>query len=332
MGKSRSFEHKHILCLRFSAFGDVAMTAVVLRAYAADNPSVRFTLAGPARLAPLFNGPSNLALFPINKKEGVRAIYASLKSLQTPTYVVDLHSVLRTLLLRTRFWLTGIPVAYLHKGRVARRRLLRHKDGASPMASMFQRYDDTLRRAGLCSRFVASAASFWNAPNRVKCVGIAPFARHEGKQWPIAYMEEVVAWLSRQGYRVLLFGGGPQEEARLALWARTYEHVENKAGLPFEKELEAIQTVALMVTMDSANMHFASWAHVPVVSIWGATHPSAGFYGWRQDPSWAVQADMPCRPCSIFGNKPCAQGTYACLRALKPAAVIQQLECLCTTK
>ena len=63
-----------------------------------------------------------------------------------------------------------------------------------------------------------------------------------------------------------------------------------------------------------------------VVSIWGATHPYAGFMGWQQREDNAVQVAMPCRPCSIFGNKPCFREDYACLYDITPEAIINKVE------
>jgi ADP-heptose:LPS heptosyltransferase len=65
--------------------------------------------------------------------------------------------------------------------------------------------------------------------------------------------------------------------------------------------------------MDSANMHMASLADIPALSIWGATSPLAGFLGWRQKEEDCIQLPLECRPCSIFGNKPCRYGDYRCM-------------------
>ena len=64
----------------------------------------------------------------------------------------------------------------------------------------------------------------------------------------------------------------------------------------------------------------------PVVSIWGATHPYAGFMGWHQRMENAVQMDLSCRPCSIFGNKPCFRGDYACMNLLDEATIIARVK------
>ena len=82
----------------------------------------------------------------------------------------------------------------------------------------------------------------------------------------------------------------------------------------------------VMVSMDSANMHLASLVNTPVVSIWGATHPYAGFMGWHQEPHNAVQLDLNCRPCSIYGNKPCLRGDFACMKNISPELVSQRVE------
>ena len=82
----------------------------------------------------------------------------------------------------------------------------------------------------------------------------------------------------------------------------------------------------VMLSMDSANMHLASLVNIPVVSIWGATHPYAGFMGWKQLPINTVQLDLPCRPCSVYGQKPCWRGDYACLREIKPEEIIAKIE------
>jgi ADP-heptose:LPS heptosyltransferase len=110
-------------------------------------------------------------------------------------------------------------------------------------------------------------------------------------------------------------------------WNKTFKHVVsigNDAKL--SDELKMIKTLDLMVTMDSANMHLASNMNVPVVSVWGPTHPYAGFYGFRQDPSNAVQINLSCRPCSVYGNKTCWREDHACMNEIKPELIISKIE------
>ena len=161
-----------------------------------------------------------------------------------------------------------------------------------------------------------------------KWIGISPFAAHVGKIYPLSKQEQVISLLSeRKNTKILLFGGGAKEIEVLAKWERQYPNVISTAGkLTLNSELALMSHLDVMLSMDSANMHLASLVNIPVVSIWGATHPYAGFMGWKQLPDNAVQVDLPCRPCSIFGNKPCWRKDYACLQGITPEMVVHRIE------
>ena len=92
------------------------------------------------------------------------------------------------------------------------------------------------------------------------------------------------------------------------------------------EELALMRRMKCMITMDSGNMHLASLVGTPVISVWGATHPYAGFMGWGQKEEDIVQVQLPCRPCSIYGNKPCMRGDYACLNGIRPEDIVQRVE------
>lgn len=159
---------------------------------------------------------------------------------------------------------------------------------------------------------------------------MAPFAAHEGKIYPLPLMERVIQGVihTYPQCRIFLFGGGEKETEVMNRWAKTWPEVCNASAQlkGLQQELILMSHLQVMVSMDSANMHLASLVHTPVVSIWGATHPFAGFMGWNQNPTNAVQVDLPCRPCSIYGNKPCMRGDMACMNQIKPEDIIQRIE------
>ena len=82
----------------------------------------------------------------------------------------------------------------------------------------------------------------------------------------------------------------------------------------------------VMLAMDSSNMHMASLTNTPVVSVWGATHPVAGFKGFGQKDEDCVQLDLPCRPCSIYGKKECIYSDYRCLTGIDPDTVFSKVK------
>ena len=137
----------------------------------------------------------------------------------------------------------------------------------------------------------------------------------------------VVIGISAGSMKVFLFGGGKSEQEVFDGWVAKYPTVVSMIGkLNMRTELNLMSHLDVMLSMDSANMHLASLVNIPVISVWGATHPYAGFMGWKQLPVNTVQLDLSCRPCSVYGQKPCWRGDYACLREIKPEQVIAKIE------
>jgi hypothetical protein len=142
----------------------------------------------------------------------------------------------------------------------------------------------------------------------------------------------------REGFDITIFYFNPNiddfaeyqlrknEQQKLEEWAKNYPNTISIAGkYNIQEELQILQQCDALLSMDSSNMHFASLVKTPAVSIWGATHPFAGFYGYQQDPEDAVQLDLACRPCSIYGNKPCLKGNYPCLNNIDNKVIISKL-------
>lgn len=158
-------------------------------------------------------------------------------------------------------------------------------------------------------------------------VGIAPFAKHAAKLYPLQKMRRVVEFLLENERIQLLVFGTKAEVGDIHDWFENKRVISMASQLPLKDELNVISQLDLMISMDSANMHLASLFGVPVVSIWGGTHPWLGFYGWGQDPALAIQLDLPCRPSSVFGNKPCpVHGEQGCMQEITPELVAVKVQ------
>lgn len=334
-----------ILILRISAIGDVAMTIPVIYSAAKSNPADTFTVVTQSFLKPIFiNTPSNVEVIGINTKGRERKLsglirFAAVLARQNYDMVLDLHDVLRTKVIRTFFKLQGKPVFVFDKARKERARLTRQqKKTFTPLRAVIDRYMDVFVQAGLnytetfTSLFQEHSADVQAMEALVgvkkgKWIGIAPFAKHQGKIYPIEQTEQIVKTLSEQeGNTIFLFGGRGGEEIILTHWAHIYPNVISAVGrYPLDIELVLISQLDVLFSMDSANMHFASLVNTPVVSVWGATHPYAGFYGWKQLPNNCIQTNMPCRPCSIFGDKLCGRGDWACLTTIRAEIIINKI-------
>ena len=342
-------KHDHILIIRFSALGDVAMTVPIVWSLARQYPQLRITVLSRPFARPLFeNLAPNVNFMEADlKKEyhgikGLNSLYRRLVAKQF-THVADLHNVIRSDFLRIRFNMARYRVEHIDKNRKMRRHLVRqNKKQLEQLPTSFENYLQVFERLGypvtltFHSIFGEGKGSLMQLPpifetkeEGEQWIGIAPFAAHEGKVYPPEQMLEVVRTLAQRypKARLLLFGRGPREEELFPHWCHEVPQCIN-VGLYTETlrdELILMSHLDVMLSMDSANMHLASLTNTPVVSVWGATHPYAGFMGYGQSEENIVQLDMPCRPCSIFGNKPCKRGDYACMRDIKPETIVEKI-------
>jgi ADP-heptose:LPS heptosyltransferase len=216
--------------------------------------------------------------------------------------------------------LMGKRVATLRKGRW-QKWLLTHTTYNKPLIPTTQRYMRVLQQLGFSFSLAYSSPS---QPLR-RGYGIAPFAAHQGKIYPLDKMEVVVRELAKSGEPIYLFGAGKKEKEILDDWSDKYENVYSLVGkYSMDEEIAFMRTLRLMLTMDSANMHLASIVGTRVLSIWGATHPNAGFLGYGQNESDCIQRELKCRPCSIYGNRKCKYNNYTCMD-ITPETIVEKI-------
>jgi ADP-heptose:LPS heptosyltransferase len=105
--------------------------------------------------------------------------------------------------------------------------------------------------------------------------------------------------------------------------------VLSSAGLfSFDEELILISNLDVMLSMDSGNAHLAAMFGRKVVTIWGVTHPYAGFYPFNQPSEYALLADReqyPLLPTSIYGNK-FPEGYKNVMQTITPEAVFEKIQ------
>ncbi|WP_287005768.1 glycosyltransferase family 9 protein [Xanthomarina sp.] len=330
---------KHILVIRLSAMGDVAMTVPVLKAFTAQYPEVKLTVLTREFFTPFFRDLENVSVFPADLKgthKGVLGLYKLSKELKKLNIdaIADLHNVLRTNILKCFF--LGKPFVQIDKGRAEKKALVTGKT-FQQLKTTHERYADVFRKLG----FPLDLANP-KFPNRValnsklqdlvgadtkKWIGMAPFAAHESKMYPLDLMEQVIETLSKT-HKILLFGGGKKEVDILDAYQSKYENVINLAGkLTLDEELDVISNLDVMLSMDSGNAHMAAMLGVKVITIWGVTHPYAGFAPFNQPEDFAILSDreqFPLIPTSIYGNK-YPEGYQDAARSITPERVVEKI-------
>ncbi|MFM1794059.1 MAG: hypothetical protein RL642_444 [Bacteroidota bacterium] len=332
---------QRILVIRFSALGDVVMTVPVVKAFLSANPSIEIIMLSDARMADLFQGIDRLIFVGADlkkKHKGIGGIYRLFKQLKKGyqfNQVADLHGVIRSHILRFLFRVSKKSTAVIDKGRFEKFALVRKENKIyRPLKHSTERYLEVFKQLGFKSvgkldaetNGITHTSQVVQGLNKKINIGFAPFAKHTTKMYPLDKFLEVIRYFDNEKYALYFFGGGPVEMAFIKEWENKFEQAiafHHDRGL--SNEISLISKMHVMVTMDSANMHLASLAKVPVVSIWGPTHPHAGFYGLGQDPQHAVQVSLACRPCSVFGNKKCWRGDHACMNEIEPQSIIEKI-------
>ncbi len=332
--------------MRLSAMGDVAMTVPVLRAFVKQYPEVKLTVISRPFFKPFFDGIPNVDFFAFDEKErhkgflGLVRLYKDVKKLKIDAFA-DLHNVLRSKVVSLLFALSGKKRATVDKGREGKKELTRAENKIfKQLPTMFERHAKVFEELGFSldlsnpvfpEKAVLSPDLLEIIGNKnQKLIGVAPFAQYDSKVYPLDLMKEVISKLAENSaYKILLFGGGKKEIEILDSLSEPYENVINMAGkIKFQQELQLISNLDAMLSMDSGNAHIAAMLGVKVITLWGATHPYAGFLPFNQSLDNALTSDRnqyPKLPTSVYGNK-VVEGYEDAMRSISPKDVVEKIQ------
>ena len=310
------------LILRFSSLGDVVMTVPIIRSLEKKYPENKFIFVTRPKFTPFFHEFNNVETFELDLKKrhkgflGLFRLFSDLKKLK-PKRIADLHSVLRTQLLSFLFKMFFIKVSVIDKKRKERKALTRKNNKIfKPLTPIHFLYQEVFNKLGfsidLTKDHVYPPSKVFNLNTNTidigtgKLIGIAPFAKHQGKIYPLDLMQKIVSYI-QDNHTVFLFGYGKIEMQTINRWSSALKNVYSCEDLGgFENEVALISNLNLMISMDSANGHIASIYNVPVITLWGLTHPYTGFTTFNSDLKNQFCVDrekFPLVPNSVYGNK-----------------------------
>ena len=335
---------RNVLVMRLSVLGNVAMTIPVLYPVCKANPDTRFIMLTKKWPASMFHDrPANLKVvdFDVNENHsgliGLLKLSSQLHRLYDIDAVADLHNVKGTWVIDVYMKAKGAKIARLDREKPKRRALVNHKTN-EPVTPIHERYRNVFRQLGFEApdnfKRLYEGRDWPESPIVPKkepgqrWIAISPFSSHRQKAYPLDLMEQVIAELTkRDNYYIFLMGGGKAEKIALRPIVRKYKNVISMAEIKhkFIDEYALLAKCELMLTMESANMHLASLVDTQAMTIWGPTSPACGYLGYNQVVEDDIQLDMPCRPCSITGDKPCKYGDYPCLKNIKPEDIAQHV-------
>ena len=342
-----------ILVLRFSAMGDVALIVPVVKSLVHAHTDVEVTVVTRPRFAPFFYDIERVKVFAAdvdntyNGVFGMRDLFRTLIRKSSYDVVIDLHDHVRTMVLRTFFKLFFTDVVVFEKGRREKKEFSRknHKV-TTPLPHTVNRYHAAFIKAGFSfdllpgpyfdlNDSLREVARDWLAKHGVEknetWMGLAPFAMHATKIWPPEnYIELIGRILEKMPAKFFLFGGGDREVKYFESLQKKFPGacISTAGQLKIRQEIALMKHLDVMVCVDSSNMHLAALAGVPVLSVWGGTHPDVGFapFGDNQRIVQVTRDELPCRPCSVYGRETCYVGGFPCLTRITPELIAEEVK------
>jgi ADP-heptose:LPS heptosyltransferase len=335
----------HLLVIRNSAMGDVALTSPVIRGLRKQYPETDITLVTRSFYAPFFFSIDRLDIFTPDLKKrhkglsGLINLFRDLRKLKKIDHIIDLHDVIRSKMLRVLFNLSGVPSSVINKGRAEKRRVITGNNKYQLIHSV-NRYMEVFKKAGFP---VSVEDGPWIIPSEeaqrrisglmtetgLLHIGVAPYAKHDLKTWPEENMIKLLELIAGNlKVRFWLFGGKEETEQLIAFQNRIPESVLIAGTLSLDEELALMSRLNFMIAMDSSNMHMAALAGTKTISIWGGTDPLTGFGAWQQPDDYAFRIpvdELTCRPCTVYGKGKCRRIDFACMNWLTPEMVFEKL-------
>jgi heptosyltransferase-2 len=312
-----------VLVLRFSAVGDVVLTAPALDALHAAWPDTHILFAVKDRLAHLVrHNPHVHEVVALADGESPWSFAQRLRRRHIGA-VLDLHAKVRSRILRAL--LPPAPRVVWHKRDFLE--TVRVKVALRPCRSaarLADRYHAAVERLvgrplarGELRYFlgpgdVAAAHAALSAagidPAR-PIVGISPGAAWATKRWPAERFGELARRALAAGFQVAVQGS----EAERPLGEDIRQRAPGAVDLTGRLDLAAlggfIARCSAFVANDSGPMHIARALGVPTLAFFGSTDPRVFDFAGHA----ALFAGVACAPCSFFGRSRCPRGHFRCM-------------------
>lgn len=326
------------LVIRFSSLGDVVLATSVLEALRHSVPGAVIDLAVKEEYADLFRGDQRVRnLFLWKKGQGFFPYVRQLRR-QKYDWVFDLHQVLRSFLLfpfvRRSRWI-GCRKRSLRRRLYVRYRI--HRNGW--VRPLQEAYREVLGRAGFATdrfsprlvpapeniQYVDNLFHTFGFDNHRPILAIAPGARRDVRRWPEERFGEIGRMAAEElGAHVLVVGEEREREILSRVVGVSGEgRARLAAGLSLNQLSAVLSRSDLLLGNDSGPAHVARAVGTPAGVIYGPT--SAEFFPPVGSRDFAVQKALPCRPCSLRGERTCSRERRACLEDISPDDVFPEI-------
>jgi ADP-heptose:LPS heptosyltransferase len=313
-----------IVIIRLSSLGDIVLLTPIPKTIKEVFKDAEITLITKPQYVPIFeNYPYIDFIVPFNS---IRETKRRLKN-ESFDIVIDLHYKPITILLslslntRRRLWI--------------RKRLLSwwsavHLKKKIPEKHIIDLYFDTI--SPICKKIIDKSPFLsisdlekkW-AESRVRdlkrpIVGFAIGAKKKVRRWTgFGKLSQII------DETIILFGDKEDRESLKDMQFRKDRVIDSIGKLTIRETIALLEKCDLLVCNDSGLGHIASAVKTPVISIFGPTIREFGFapYG---EKNIVLSKPLPCKPCSLHGEKKCKRGDNLCLKLITPEEVKKEIE------
>jgi len=303
-----------ILVVRFSSIGDIVLTTPVLRMLKTQlNTEVHFLTKAP--YVSLFkNNPYVDSVFQIDKS--INEVISDLKK-ENYDYVIDLHSNLRTQILKLKL---GVTAKSFNKLNWEKFFLTNFKTNILPDVHIVDRYLDTVKFLGITNDnkgldfFLSDADKVDLTESPKDYIAFVIGGQHATKILPTA---KIISICKKLNKAVVLIGG-PDDKARGDEISKASGVINTCGDHSLLQSASLIKNSAYVISHDTGMMHIAAAFKKKIYSVWGNTIPEFGMYPYLSDKTSKMieVKDLSCRPCSKIGYDKCPKGHFKCMQEI----------------
>jgi len=308
---------KEILVIRFSSIGDIVLCTPVFRLLKKKYPQGRITFLTKKKFSKLLEG--NQFIDNILSWDDLD----DRKELTSKSFdaVVDLHSNLRSFLVKLRFW--QVPSVSVKKRNLNKFLFTLTRSKMFSVTSIVDRSIEILKPfgiendgQGLDFEVVHGLESSVIEGNYAVVVLGGTYAT---KRIPENKLEELFADL--QKIKVVLIGGTEEADLGMHLEEKFPVNVISVCGkLGIKESAMVIKSSKVVISSDTGMAHIAAALGKPIGLIWGNTSKDYGMSPvMKQDielKDFEVKG-LGCWPCSKLGYAECPKGHFSCMQGQK---------------
>ncbi len=323
-----------LLIIRLGSLGDILLATPLIRSIKLkhENISIDFILKEQYRNLLLHNPYlSNVIVYKNSRSERKKLLH----SLRNSSYdfVIDLQNNLRSAEIRRNIKARSVRFnkRTLDKMLLVKFKINKLKDAPQIPVRYAQTLPDFyLDDKGLDLFFPKSTPS--QLIDEDKYIGFAPGSRHQTKMWLKEYYVELGNMLTRDGYKVVIFGGKDDLQTCYYLSTKIPGSINLSNDDRIFNTAADIKKCMAIVCNDSGLMHTACALSIPVLAVFGSTVKEFGFTPYKNKSMIFENEDLYCRPCSHIGRDKCPQQHFRCMKELTPVKAYEKLKLLLNTK